>query len=88
MKNFDLLLNFCILLELKIKKEKNGQGILSPFMPGSAGGNQNFIFLYPMKFCITSGGKFWYPECSEILSDEIWIVSDEIVCIRSKKNGI
>jgi hypothetical protein len=73
MKNFDLLLNFCILFRAKNqrKTKKNGQGLLTPFMPGSAGGNQNFIFLYPMTFCITSGGKFWYPECSEILSDEI-----------------
>jgi hypothetical protein len=65
-------LNFCILLELKTKeKTKNGQGLLPSILPGSAGGNQNFTFLYPMMFCTTSGGKFWYPECSEILSDEI-----------------
>ncbi len=76
-------------LELKAKeKKKNGQGILSSVMPGSAGGNQNFIYLYPMTFCITSGGKFWYPEYLEIVSDEIWILSGEIVCIRSKENGI
>jgi len=72
MKNFDLFIELLVIfLELKSKKKKNGQGILSSNVPGSAGGNQNFIFLYPMTFCITSGGKFWYPECSEILSDEI-----------------
>jgi hypothetical protein len=73
MKSFDLFIEpFVFFLELETKaKHKNGQGLLAPFMPGSAGGNQNFIFLYPMTFCITSGGKFWYPECSEILSDEI-----------------
>jgi hypothetical protein len=72
MKNFDLFIELLVIfLELKSKKKKNGQGILSSNVPGSAGGNQNFTFLYPMTFCITSGGKFWYPECSEILSDEI-----------------
>ncbi len=72
-KNFDLLLNFCIFfffLELKTEKKKNGQGILSSVVPRSAGGNQNFTFLHPMTFCITSGGKFWYPEYLEIVSDE------------------
>jgi hypothetical protein len=72
MKNFDLLLNFCILLELKTKaKKKNGQGLLPSILPRSAGGNPNFTFLYPMTFCITSGGKDWYPEYLEIVSDEI-----------------
>jgi hypothetical protein len=71
MKNFDFLLNLCILLELKTKKKKNGQGILSSIVPRSAGGNQKFTFLYPMTFCITSGGKFWYPEFLEIVFDQI-----------------
>jgi hypothetical protein len=46
MKNFDLLLNFCILFRAKNqrKTKKNGQGLLAPFMPGSAGGNQKFHF--------------------------------------------
>ncbi len=77
MKNFDLLLNpFVFFLELKTKaKKKNGQGLLPSILPRSAGGNPNFTFLYPMTFCITSGGKVWYPEYLEILSDEIWMAS-------------
>ena len=81
MKSFDLFIEpFVFFLELETKaKHKNGQGLLAPFMPGSAGGNQNFIFLYPMTFCITSGGKFWYPKYLEFVSDEIWIAAGEIV---------
>ena len=40
-----LLLNLLYFLELVTKaKHKNGQGLLTPFMSGSAGGNQNFHF--------------------------------------------
>jgi hypothetical protein len=72
MKNFDLLLNFVFFLELKTKeRRKMGKAYSLPSCPDQLAVTKNFIFLYPMTFCITSGGKFWYPECSEILSDEI-----------------
>jgi len=73
MKNFDLLLNFCIFFRAKNqrKKKKMGKAYSLPSCPDQLAVTKNFIFLYPMTFCITSGGKFWYPECSEILSDEI-----------------
>jgi len=48
-----------------------GKAYSLPSCPDQLAVTKNFIFLYPMTFCITSGGKFWYPECSEILSDEI-----------------
>jgi hypothetical protein len=72
MKTFDLFIEpFLFLLELKTKKKKNGQSILSPNLPGSAGGNQTLLFCILWPFCLTSGGKFWYPEYLEIVSGEI-----------------
>jgi hypothetical protein len=72
MKNFDpFLLNFCILLELKTKEKQNGQGLLSPSVPGPAGGNKNSFFLYPMTLLYHIRWKFWHPGYLEIVSDEI-----------------
>jgi hypothetical protein len=72
MKTFDPFIElFLFFLELKTKRRKNGQSVLSPIVPRSAGGNQNFTFLYPMTFLYHIRWKVWYPEYLEIVSDEI-----------------
>ncbi len=50
MKNFDLFIELLYSFRTKSQTKKNGQGILSSHVPGSAGGNQNITFLYPMAF--------------------------------------